>query len=71
MKKASIDIGFVKTTSKVCLKPWRVNDVICFARKSQNYESAVIESTEAGHFPNMSTRSRIVTLSNPGKTPRL
>ena len=68
---AAQHVGFVKTTSKVCLKPWEVKDVTGFVRKSRNCESAITESTEAGHFPNVTASPRIVTLSNPGKTSRV
>ena len=64
-------VGFVKTTSNVCLKPWEVKDVTGFVGKSQNCESASTESTEAGHFPNVTASQRIVTLSNPGKTSKV
>ena len=68
---AAQHVEFVKTTSEVRLKPWEVKDVTGFGRKSRNCESAITESTEAGHFPNMTASPRIVTLSNPGKTSRV
>ena len=52
-------------------KPWEVKDVKGFVRKSPNCDSAITESTEAGHFPNATASPRIVILSNPGKTARV
>ena len=44
---------------------------MCFVCKSQNCESAITESTEARHFPNVTASPGIVTLTNPRKTSRV
>ena len=67
----SIPVGSVKSTSKIILQPMEAKTITGFVRKTQQVDSAVTETAEAGCSSRVQVCPRVVTLNKPGNSARV